>query len=249
MEFVLSLRGTTPLSGSDFAVIMKTQTMKTRRKRVGGFTLVEVMVVIVIITVLASMAFMLSKRAIIKAEKVTAVQQMRDLATGMEGYIADYSRPPIPGGKAPGSNRDKEPGWDTIYGDPPQPKRNYGNEAIIGPLSGDSKSDYRMDNGEIFRATQLNPKGNQYINFPYSEEKKNGVGDDGRLYDPWGHEVIIAINAHAPNSTPDERRLDTYGLGEWTDKMPRFERFAFWSYGKDGTKQETLSQSDDVTFW
>ncbi len=58
---------------------------------------------------------------------MTAVQQMRDLAMGMQAYIADYSRPPIPGGKAPGSNRDKEPGWDTIYGDPPQPKRNYGN--------------------------------------------------------------------------------------------------------------------------
>lgn len=223
--------------------------MKPYKKRIGGFTLVELMVVIVIIAVLASLAFMLSKRAIGNAEKVTAIQQMRDLAMGMEGYIADYNRPPIPGGKAPGSDRDKDPGWDTIYGDPPQPKRNYGNEAIIGPLSGDGQSDYQMDNGEIFRAKELNPKGSQYIQFPFSEDKRNGVGDDGRLYDPWGNEVIIAINSHSPSGPIDERMLDTYGLGEWTDKKPRFERFAFWSYGKDGKKQENLSQSDDVTFW
>ncbi|MEP4079663.1 type II secretion system protein [Haloferula sp.] len=217
--------------------------------RTRGFTLVELMVVIVIVTVLASLVFMFSNRAMNKAEKVTAIQQMRDLSAGMEAYIADYKTPPIPGGKAPGSDRNKEPGWDTIYGDPPQPNRNYGNEAIIGPLSGDSASDFQMDNGEVFRASELNPKGNQYVQFKYSEEKKNGVGEDGRLYDPWGHEVIIAINAHAPNSTPDERRLNTYGLGEWTDKKPRFERYAFWSYGKDGVKQDTYSNSDDVVFW
>jgi len=218
-------------------------------KMARGFTLVELMVVIVIVVVLASMVFLFSNRAINRAEKLTAVQQMRDLGAGMEGYIADYGRPPIPGGKSPGSNRDEEPGWDTIYGDPPQPKRNYGNEAIIGPLSGDAKSDFQMDNGEVFRAAELNPKGNQYIQFPFVEDKKNGVGDDGRLYDPWGHEVIIAINSHAPGSKPDERRLDTYGLGEWTDKKPRFERYAFWSYGRDGEKQETIAQSDDVAFW
>ncbi|MGB6223135.1 type II secretion system protein [Haloferula sp.] len=221
-----------------------------KNPRIGsGFTLVELMVVVVIITVLASAVFLFSKRAINRAEKMAAIQQMRDLGAGLEGYIADYGRAPIPGGKAPGINRDKEPGWDTIYGDPPQPKRNYGNEAIIGALSGDGASDFRMDNGEIFRAKQLNPKGNQYLRFPFSKEMKNGVGEDGRLYDPWGFEVVIAINSHALGSPPDERRLDTYGLGEWTDKKPRFERYAFWSYGKDGMKDESLSQSDDVAFW
>lgn len=223
--------------------------MMESSRRSGGFTLVELMVVIVIITVLASLAFMFSTRAVNRAEKVTAIQQMRDLSMGMEAYIADYGHPPIPGGKAPGSDRGKEPGWDTIYGDPPQPKRNYGNEAIIGPLTGDSRSDYQMDNGEIFRAKQLNPRGNQYLQFPFSEDMVNGVGDDGRLYDPWGNEVIIAINAHSPVGPIHERKLDTYGLAEWTDKRPRFERFAFWSYGKDGKKQETYAASDDVAFW
>ena len=222
--------------------------MNSNPKR-NGFTLIELMVVIVIVMVLASLAFLYSSKAIDKASRVKATQQMRDLASGMETYIADYNHPPIPGGKAPGSNRDRDPGYDTIYGDPPQPRRNFGNEAIIAALSGDSVSEFRMDNGETFKAAQLNPKGEVYVNFPFSEEKKYGVGEDGRLYDPWGREVIIAINAHSVSSPPNERILQTYGLGEWTDKKPRYERYAFWSYGKDGKKAEIYANSDDVAHW
>ncbi|MEM9238212.1 MAG: type II secretion system protein [Verrucomicrobiota bacterium] len=225
--------------------------MKTDKHRTpsGGFTLVELMVTIVIVAVLALLIATFANRALTRAEKVTAVQQMRDLSAGMEGYIADYKRPPIPSGKSPGANRDREPGWDTIYGDPPQPNRNYGNEAIIVPLSGDSEGVFQMDNGERFFASQLNSKGNQYIQFPLAIDRRNGVGDDGRLYDPWGREVIIAINAHSVTGVPKDRKLDTYGLAEWSDRFPRFERYAFWSYGKDGVKSETLSRSDDVIFW
>ena len=75
--FVLNLRWTILLNGAIFPTVMKSV------KRAGGFTLVELMVVVVITLVLASMVFMFSARAINRAEKVKAVQQMRDLAMGM----------------------------------------------------------------------------------------------------------------------------------------------------------------------
>lgn len=225
--------------------------MTTRRKQPKrpGFTLVELMVAIVIVAVLAAVVFTVGSRAIAKASKTQVLQQMRDLAQGFEAYAVDYGHPPVPGGKKPGSNRNEAPGWDTIYGDPPQPNRNYGNEPIIVSLMGESDRAFRMDNGETFYANDLNPKGERYLNFPYAPDNRNGVGEDGRLYDPWGRELIIAINAHAPNSPTHERILETYGLGEWTDRKPRYESYAFWSYGKDGEKAETYANSDDVAFW
>jgi prepilin-type N-terminal cleavage/methylation domain-containing protein len=57
-----------------------------------GFTLVEVMVSIVIVTVLTASAWSLSRRAIQAAQLAESTSNLRQLASANAGYIADHRR-------------------------------------------------------------------------------------------------------------------------------------------------------------
>jgi hypothetical protein len=102
--------------------------------------------------------------------------------------------------------------------------------------------------------------------FPLAPDKKSGVGSDGILYDPWGREIMVAVNSfNAPGQTlrdfksgENDRRLHTWGLAEYKETKPREQSFVFWSYGKDGKKGKNapgpgdvvpLKGSDDVISW
>lgn len=109
------------------------------------------------------------------------------------------------------------------------------------------------------------------MSFKPVDKKANGVGPDGALYDPWGKEWMIAVNAfNGPNqelvdenkTTPgkNDKVLDTAGLAVYAETKPREEAFVMWTYGKDGKKgvveagrakkqQPPLKGSDDVISW
>ncbi len=92
------------------------------------------------------------------------------------------------------------------------------------------------------------------------------MGKDGKLYDPWGREVMIAINTFNRSGYPlldfnngqDDRRLHTWGLAEYKETKPQEQAYVFWSYGKDGKKGKgaanvnaivPYANSDDVISW
>lgn len=221
-----------------------------------GFTLVELLIVITLILVLAAIGLFGANRFIENGRKVKALAQFRDLGAGMTMFETDYLKPPIPKSK-------RDTGWDTIYGDP---GGLYSTQFLIAALAGEDKS--FPYSGETFSSAEVNPRNETYISFPYSPKKISGVGPDGRLYDPWGREVMVAINGFRSNQSgailvefnngQNDSRLHTWKLAEYRETKPRDQSFVFWSYGKDGKKGKTtassqllvpLAGSDDVVSW
>ena len=60
-------------------------------KRAGGFTLVELMVVIVIILVLAGLVFGFAKSAILKSRMSANINNVRSIGVMVEGYTQDHA--------------------------------------------------------------------------------------------------------------------------------------------------------------
>mgnify|MGYP001157916999 CR=1 FL=1 len=221
-----------------------------------GFTLVELLVVIAIVIVLAVLSTVGANRFIENGRKVKAMAQFRDFQVGMSLFEGDYQKPPIPQSK-------RDTGWDTIYGDP---GGNYSNGFLVSALAGEDK-DYPYK-GENFSSRDVNPRNESYITFPPAPNNKGGVGLDGKLYDPWGGEVMVAINGFKSNNSSavlvdfnngqNDRRLHTWGLAEYRETKPKEQSYVFWSYGKDKKKGKSapnnqnvvsLAGSDDVISW
>ena len=78
-----------------------------------GFTLVEILVVIAIIAVLASLVYSIAGKMMLKAEKVACTALMRDVSLSLISYEADFNKLPLP------KHKDE---WDTILGDPGGPR-------------------------------------------------------------------------------------------------------------------------------
>lgn len=221
-----------------------------------GFTLVELLVVISIIAVLATLVTLGANRFIESGRKVQAMAQFRDFQVGLSLFETDYQKPPIPKSK-------RDTGYDTIYGDP---GGTYGTQFLVSALAGEDK-DYPYK-GENFSSRDVNPRNESYMTFRLAPDKRNGVGPDGKLYDPWGGELMVAINGFKSNNSQDnlvafnegrsDRRLHTWGLAEYTDTKPREQSYVFWAYGKDGKKGKGAANnqavvpfagSDDVISW
>jgi prepilin-type N-terminal cleavage/methylation domain-containing protein len=226
-----------------------------------AFTLVELLVVITIIAILALVGVLGSSKIIERGRKIQTVAQFRDFEVGLRMYETDYNRPPIPETK-------RNEGWDTMYSDP---GGKYSNSILIAVLAGEEGDFPAIGSDEIFNARQMNPKQEKYIEFPFSANRKSGVGDDGKLYDPWGREVIVIVNG-GQGSIPDDpitqgvgatpgkndTHLESWGFGAYTETKPKEQSYVFISYGTDGRKGDNApnywdlvpySGSDDVISW
>ena len=85
--------------------------LESRHRPAHGFTLVELLVVIVIIGVLAGIAMVETPKFINKGRKVQALTQFKELALGFGAFDSDNNRPLIP--------RDERiAGQDTVYSTP-----------------------------------------------------------------------------------------------------------------------------------
>ena len=209
------------------------------------------MVVIAIVAVLMTVAFVVGIKQADKGKQVQALGQFHELAAGMEAFIQDNQKPPV-------MSKNWSTGMDTVYG---EAGGENPNSFIIAALKGDM-SFYRNYKDESGDAKTVNPNSQQYSDFTYSAEKKKGVGDDGCLYDPWGKQIMIAVNT--PPYIEDsaggvkDKLLYTEGEAEYTDTKPTEQTYVFWSFGKDGKKGKNganitakvpYAGSDDVISW
>ena len=69
-----------------------------RQNRAAGFTLVEMLVVIAIIAILASILIPVIARSKTKAKVATARVQMAEIDLAIKSYKSDYERYPMPMG-------------------------------------------------------------------------------------------------------------------------------------------------------
>lgn len=210
-----------------------------------GFTLVELLVVIAIVAALAALVFSVTTKAIQKARKTSCTNLMRNMEISLESYMMEQNRPPLPQVKD---------NWDTILGDP---GGLYSTGPLVAILTGGEDLTWTETDGNTFDMNKLNPKRVAYLEMTEVSGKEAGIHDDGKLYDPWGRELMFAINSRIQlvdvNPASPGRQdylLQTWKLAEWNEIKPGNQAYVMWSYGADGVKGKgenaSFRGSDDV---
>ena len=213
--------------------------------------------VIAIIATLATVVMVGVPRWMDQGRKVNALKQIKDVNLGFAAFEAENGRRPL----LPKDRRSQ--GLDTVYG---AKGGEHSNAIVVAVLSGQVMGRSR-DTADLKLEDYCQVVG-RYAALRPADRNRNGVGEDGVLYDPWGMPWMIAVNAfNAPgqdlvdvnknNPGKNDRLLFTYGLADYADSKPRDEAFVIWTYGKDGKMgsgqapkgEARLKGSDDVVSW
>lgn len=162
--------------------------MKTRpasRRAAGGFTLVELLVVISIIVVLAAMSFGAANMAMNKAKKVQTLTDANQLVQGIEKFNSEYSRLPDFGAQGEEAQTDGEAGAELLT-------------ILLGK--------------EDVTDSMQNKKQIPFVNFKENKNKNkgglvyssggSGARPDG-LYDAWGNPFYIKIDTEYDGELED----------------------------------------------
>ena len=177
--------------------------LKINQKRYKGFTLVELLVVVVIIAVLMGMLIPAVMRSKVRARIATARADMSNIKGAILSYQTDYSRFPVP--RVVPLNPQ---GGDITFGAGGAP--NYGVMRILcsvddsTPPIDDSTTPPTPTltvNGNFSR----NPKKNKYLDVPSGDD----LGDSGldpiyNFNDPWRQQYIITMDMDGDGDCSDK---------------------------------------------
>ena len=159
------------------------RSIKLARQKSSAFTLIELLIVIVIIAILASVAFPVTALVMEQARRSEANNEVTQIKNAISAYELEYSKLPFP----PGNGGEGDLKLDTFQ------------DYIICVLSG-----YNVDG--------LNPRekpfyqGKRAKDAKTREKPKGGVfGTDEQLQlaDPWGREYHIKIDSNYDNILED----------------------------------------------
>jgi prepilin-type N-terminal cleavage/methylation domain-containing protein len=156
--------------------------MKIQVKRISrrGFTLVELLVVVVIIATLAAIGFAVSLGALQRAKMVKSLASATNVANAVESFFADYNLLPTPAAGAP--DEDNAPAYMT--------------DAVAGIEILEVLNRLEEDNDEMQNERKIN-----YLSLALAQNgNRDGVvyntaGDAiTGLYDSWGQPFYIVID-------------------------------------------------------
>ena len=190
-----------------------------------GFTLVELLVVLAIIIVLASIGVGIGGPMIERARKVHAMNEVNNLVLAIDQYQHDYSRLPVPPSAGPAGG---------------------------GDLALESDSEL-MDILVGFDTVE-NPKGLPYFNGRRARGNNPATARGGLFYDPGGSRSVELFDPWRRRSSSPQNRhyyliLDTNLDGEIESPIRPSEIIyrqsaIVWSVGKDGELGSLGSSSD-----
>ena len=201
--------------------------MKTSRSvnHPSAFTLIEMLVVITIIGILASMAFPVITGVMNRARKVRTQAVIKDLQVAIKAYQTEYNRYP-----------------SDATGEDETLQTNSDSPLIAILLSSDSQEE----------SGGKNPRGIKFIDLPMAKNGRGGlIGQDEdsyQLVDEWEqpYTVIMDTNGDEKIENPDVQNSDSKISSGAPAQLP--VGVAVYSFGPDGKTNNSPSQ-DDITSW
>lgn len=211
--------------------IMKTKHPPSRLIQ-AGFTLVELLVVIVIIAILASLAVPVTNKVMENANKLRIKATMKDIQVAIGHYRTEYNRFPVDlTGSTGGEDIDPIP--------------TDGSNSIITTL---------MAAGSADDTSNMNRRNIKFIDLPYA---KNGAsfgiidtsggsgGADLQLVDIWGmpYQILLDTNYDNRITNPDASNVDQL----ISSRAPQYisTSAGVQCYGPD----KTVNTRDDIVSW
>lgn len=193
-------------------------THSSTRKSHQGFTLIEMLVVVAIIAILASLAFSVGPAVIAKAYKVKTQAAIKDVQVAIKNYQVEYNRYPLPGG----SGADQELMTDS-------------GSNIISILMGINE-----DN--------LNTREIKFLDLPLAKGNRGGLISSGSTFslaDSWARPYHIIVDTDYNNRVrnPDVQNQDTTISGQAPAELP--SGVAIYSEGPD---KEEFTKDDIVSW-
>jgi len=139
-----------------------------------GFTLIEVLTVIAIITVLAGLLFPAISGSIQKGKSAVARADVKAIETAVKQYQTEY-------GKLPLINGDQGTANDKYFNTSASNEQYF----LIDWLKGTAPA------ARVWALDEVNPRRVQFLDIP---GRKNALSTEGYFQDPWGTVYTIVID-------------------------------------------------------